>query len=172
MSPLERSVKPDPDPTLLTTENLRREILGLRELLEQKISAEHDLSTQQFALIERQRVEQKQDTKTAVDAALSAQKEAVHEQTLASDKAISKSEQGTTKQIDQLASNFDTAIKGQTTQIDDLKERMTRVEQSQSTRTEQRTDARAGSALYVSLVAAGIFAVGLIVSVVALILKP
>jgi len=130
---------PVPDPTLLTTENLRREILGLRELLENKLDGAMAVQNErflkvdlQFELVERQRVEQKQDTKTAVDAALSAQKEAVHEQTLASDKAISKSESGTTKQIEQLAETFRSENSGIKTTIDDLKDRVRGIEATKS----------------------------------------
>jgi hypothetical protein len=138
--------RPVPDPTLLTTEALLREIKGLRELMELKIDSWssgmqsqillfREISTvkfskveQQFELVERQRVEQKSDTKQAVDAALTAQKEAVKEQTIASDKAISKSETGTSKQIEQLSDNFKTAIAGITTVLDDLKGRVGGIE--------------------------------------------
>ena len=88
---------PVPDPTVLTTQALYREVSSLRELIELRIE---DLSglldekflrtEQQFELVERQRVEQKNDTKNAVDAALTAQKEAAKEQTVASDRAIAK----------------------------------------------------------------------------------
>lgn len=187
---ISRGSTPNPDPTLLTTQALLREILALRELMETKID---NIDTrldermaglkaiqgekfakveQQFELVERQRVEQKQDTKTAVDAALSAQKEAVHEQTLASDKAISKSEQGTTKQIDQLATNFDTAIKGQETQVDDLKERMTRVETAQAAKTEQRAETRNRSGEIAAWAGVIFFGLGFFVALAVAILKP
>src|SRR6185437_5456113 len=126
---------PVPDPTLLTTENLRREILGLRELVETKIEALKELTfeklakvEQEFDLVERQSVEQNKDTKDAVDAALTAQKEAVKEQTTASERAIAKSEAGTNKQLEQLADNFNTTFRGITTTIDDLKDRVRGIE--------------------------------------------
>jgi hypothetical protein len=141
--------RPVPDPTVLTTEQLLREISGLRELLqarfEQLLSelVQHQELTQsrfkgldevnrervlrvkqQFQLVEQQRVEQKSDTKAAVDAALTAQKEAVKEQTTAFALATAKSESSFTKQLEQLAATFQTATTGQDRAINDLKERI------------------------------------------------
>jgi uncharacterized integral membrane protein len=133
---------PVPDPTVLTTEALQREIGALKDLMEQRIIGLRELVESQIAatvsvregqldsilgridLVETQRVEQKADTKAAVDAALTAQKEAVKEQTTASERAIAKSEAATTKSIEQLASTFQTAFDGQRRDIDDLKERV------------------------------------------------
>lgn len=78
--------------------------------------------------MERQRVEQKKDTKDAVDAALAAAKEAVKEQTTASERAIAKSENSTAEQLKQLNTTFATAIGGVTANHDDLKERVGRIE--------------------------------------------
>jgi DNA-directed RNA polymerase len=143
----ERGSRPVPDPTVLTTEALQREVLNLRELIETRISWLERLLTEridgQVAVrqeefrgvkdklnqTERQRVEQKEDTKAAVDAALSAAKEAVKEQTIASERSIAKSEAATTKSIEQLCSTFDTALEGQRREVADLKERLTTVEQ-------------------------------------------
>jgi hypothetical protein len=121
-----------PDPTVLTTEQLLREVGQVRDLLKTEVEGirrvfEEKFSAvdRQFVLIEQQRVEQKVDTKTAVDAALRAQQEAVKEQTTASERAIAKSEAATTKSIEQLGSTFTTAFDGQRRDIDDLKERVT-----------------------------------------------
>jgi phage shock protein A len=136
-----------PDPSILTTDALQREVAiidgkfeaqaGVRERehasLEKHvislIGALKDITLEQFqsiltqlGLIERQRVEQKKDTKDAVDAALSAAKEAVKEQTTASERSIAKSETATTKQLEQLTATFSTAISGVTTSINDLKD--------------------------------------------------
>jgi hypothetical protein len=128
-------LRPRPDPTILTTEQLQRAVValennfkmqlgGLRELLD----ARFDKVDQQFDLVERQRVEQKQDTKVAVDAALQAQKEAVREQTLASERAIAKSEAATTKQLEQLGTTFTTALGSTGVTLSDIKERVGRIE--------------------------------------------
>ena len=134
--------RPIPDPTTLTTQALEREIGQLESRITvvetnllsevrhagQLTSEKFHTVEQQFELVERQRVEQKSDTKTAVDAALAAQKEAVREQTIASERAIAKSETGTTKQLDQLSTNFDTALGGFRDQIADMKERTGKIE--------------------------------------------
>jgi chromosome segregation ATPase len=117
------------DPTKLTLEVLHREIASLRELLETRMYGVDNVLRekfhtvdQQFALVERQRVEQKKDTKDAVDAALTAQKEAVKEQTNASERAIAKSETSFTKQLEQLASTFKAEIEGLRREIADMKQ--------------------------------------------------
>jgi hypothetical protein len=154
---------PVPDPTVLTTQALYREVAALQELieqrltnlghstddkfdgvdkveeltnrervgqlsslkeiLEQRIESLEALVSQQFDLVERQRVEQKKDTKDAVDAALTAQKEAVREQTVASERSIAKSEGATSKQLEQQQATFATAIEGLRRSIDEVKER-------------------------------------------------
>lgn len=145
------AVVPSPDPTALTTAALHREtgvlresieqrfddrdrearslarerteqFTALRELLLERIEASDKLTEEKFTAAERQRVEQKSDTKAAVDAALTAQKEAVKEQTTASDRSIAKSETATGKQLEQQQETFTTAIDGLRRSIDDLKE--------------------------------------------------
>src|ERR1035438_8944380 len=76
------------DPTTRTLDTLHREIENVSDRLETLIISEARLGKErseavklEFSLVERQRVEQKLDTKQAVDAALIAQKEAVREQT-------------------------------------------------------------------------------------------
>lgn len=59
-------MKPDPDPTILTTESLLREIGHLKELLSLR-----------FELIERQRLESKSDNQKALDTALRAAQDSV-----------------------------------------------------------------------------------------------
>jgi hypothetical protein len=187
---LTRATVPVPDPTVLTTQALLREITGVRELFESQLAHRHELYQseiaslnrinvekfakveQQFELVERQRVEQKQDTKQAVDAALTAQKEAVKEQTTASGLAIAKSETGTSKQLEQLAANFQTAFSGQTVSIDDVKERITRLESAKTTEATVRTDSRAGIGLWVAGLSAFVFFLGFVVTLIALIYKP
>jgi hypothetical protein len=135
--------RPVPDPTQLTTEALHREVGQLRELFKTLLGGEGQVTLEKFesvktqlALIENQRVEQKKDTKDAVDAALAAAKEAVKEQTTASERAIAKSEAATTKSIDQLGEKFDTAVDGLRREIGDLKERVAGAEQQKVGRTE------------------------------------
>jgi chromosome segregation ATPase len=138
--------RPIPDPTVLTTQALYREVAALKELIEQRIAALKD-STEaadeairhqiheaiearnvldrevqlrtdlQFRLVEQQRIEQKGDTKNAVDAALTAQKE-----------AIGKTETSTNKALEELGTRLDTAIENLRRAIDDTKERIQEVD--------------------------------------------
>jgi hypothetical protein len=154
--------RPDPDPTLLTTAALQREIEAVKSLLRDKVEARHTeqlalvdllqsqiealsaITTEklnsvdkQFDLVERQRVEQKADTKAAVDAALIAQKEAVKEQTIASEKSIAKSEASTNKQLEELSKTFVTANDAQSSALADAKDRIGRIENVKVGGTEQ-----------------------------------
>jgi hypothetical protein len=146
------AVVPTPDPTTLTTAALHRETGVLRDSIEQRfddrdrevralnrerteqfatlkelmigrIAALNTLTEERFASAERQRVEQKIDTKSAVDAALIAQKEAVREQTTASERAIAKSETATNKQLEQQQLTVSTAVDSLRRSLDEVKER-------------------------------------------------
>jgi hypothetical protein len=148
---------PIPDPTLLTTQQLYREIASLQSVLETRLLAVADkmnsmegvltsklderinhlqgLHEEKFQSIQVQfqerdvRTEQtSRDSKVAVDAALQAAKEAVGEQNKSSSLAISKSEAATNKQIDQLGLMITTTTAGLNDKIEDLKERMGRAE--------------------------------------------
>ena len=130
-----RENQPVPDPTILTTEQLLREIARLEKLMEASVAGLRDVVNEQFEsvdvqfqLVERQRVEQKKDTKDAVDAALAAAKEAVKEQTTASGLSITKSETATSEQLKQMNATFTTAINAVSATVTDLKEQVVRIE--------------------------------------------
>jgi len=115
-----------PDPTVLTTEALHREVeqmhrelAALRELLEVKMAERNRAVDQLFALVEDRRVEQKQDVGRNVDAALAAAKE-----------AVAKTETSTAKQLEQLQETFATALRAVTSAVDELKDRVGAVESS------------------------------------------
>lgn len=119
-----RGSTPVPDPTILTTEALNREISNVRELLKQDIESLGALVEEkfrsvdkQFELIENQRVEQKTDTKAAVVDALAAAKEIVREQSA-----------NFKEQLTQITLTFSTALAGLTKQVDDMKERVAKIE--------------------------------------------
>lgn len=137
------------DPTTLTTDALQREVAILRDIIDDKVAERHreENSLKELVLarldgeirvmeerinsihsllemIEKQRVEQKKDTKDAVDAALAAAKEAVKEQTTASQTAISKSEGMTDKRLEQLTATFAASISGVLASLSDVKERV------------------------------------------------
>ena len=147
--------RPVPDPTVLTTQQLLREIQALKELLESRLNSYdkailllQDLANRQpsisevvakfeekFRGIETQfkerdiRVEQTaKESKVAVDAAFSAQKEAVSEQNKSGAAAIAKSEATTTKQIDAIVLLIQANTKAADEKFDDVKNRLTAIE--------------------------------------------
>jgi len=147
--------RPVPDPTVLTTQQLLREIQALKELLESRLNSYdkailllQDLANrqpsiseavakfeEQFRGIETQfkerdiRVEQTaKESKVAVDAAFSAQKEAVSEQNKSGAAAIAKSEATTTKQIDAIVLLIQANTKAADEKFDDVKNRLTAIE--------------------------------------------
>ena len=122
----------------------------------------------QLALIERMRVEQKADTQKAVDAALAAQKEAVREQTTASDREIRKSEASMTKQSDQQGSTFTAAISGVDRSISDLKDRVVVIETMKLGSNEARDDTASNRAAVLATRASMISLVAVVVSILSL----
>jgi uncharacterized coiled-coil protein SlyX len=96
---------------------IRTQVDHLQQLQDEKFRS---IQTQ---FVERDtRAEQTaKDSKVAVDAALQAAKEAVGEQNKSSSLAISKSESGTTKQIDQISINIATSNSNLNDKIDDVK---------------------------------------------------
>lgn len=111
--------------------DVQKAVTALKEVLLEMfktVEGKFDEVKLQFELIEKQRVEQKADTKAAVDAALTAQKEAVKEQTAASEKSILKSESATKERIDLQAKDLRTSGDSTNQQVSDLKERVTTIE--------------------------------------------
>lgn len=130
--------RPVPDPTILTTDALRREIAGLEKLIDTRLNGIEALNDEKFRSIQhqldeadKQRLEQKGDTKAAVDAALTAQKE-----------AITKTEASTADQIAQLNRTVDTKVEGLERSHSDLKDRVTVVESIKLGATEVKTEGR------------------------------
>jgi hypothetical protein len=103
---------------------LREKIAALEKVMDAKFTS----IDREFVLIESRRVEQKVDTKVAVDAALSAAEKAVKEQTVASEKTIIKSETSAAEQSKQQNATFTAALKGVTDILADLKERVGKIE--------------------------------------------
>jgi chromosome segregation ATPase len=119
-----RDRRPVPDPTVLTTEQMLREVAALRREVDLQFKLRLGIIDErfksvdtQFQLVERQRVELKLDTKTAVDAALAAAKE-----------AVTTNQTSTAEQLKAQAQAQDTAIEALRTNHEDLKERVGKVE--------------------------------------------
>lgn len=108
--------RPVPDPTLLTTAALMREVAGIDARLmaaKELVDEQFKCVKQQFDTAEQQRKEQKADTQAAVDAALTAV-----------ELSTSKAEGSMTKQLEQLAATFQAYSKGQDVALNDLKQRI------------------------------------------------
>ena len=165
-----------PDPTARTIETLYREITGQQEMADVLMKGIERIVDEKFAsvntqltLIERQRVEQKKDTKDAVDAALTAQKEAVREQTIASERAIAKSETATSKQLDQMTATFGASIGGVTDLLNDTKDRAGKMETRVSnieTAKQSATDSRTTQRLDTGQIIAFVGVVAVFVSII------
>jgi hypothetical protein len=146
---------PRPDPTVLTTQQLLREVSSVRDIIESRLDGMDKAITLLQAAIDRSpsiaeiyaefqekfnsvktqfkerdtRTEQtSKDSKVAVDAALQAAKEAVGEQNKSSALAIAKSEAATTKQIDSITTLIQTNQKAIDDKITDVKDRITGIE--------------------------------------------
>lgn len=129
---------------------LEAKVEGLTELISAKVEGVY----REFSLIESRRQEQKVDTKTAVDAALSAAEKAVKEQQAASEKSILKSETAAAEQSKQNAATFTAALKGVTDGMNDLKERVGKFETQLQTRADSRVDSRSNVGMIVGVVGA------------------
>jgi hypothetical protein len=153
--------RPVPDPTVLTTQALYREVNALKELLLTELSCLKREVAQRFVAVEQQRVEQKRDTKDAVDSALSAQRE-----------AITKSETSTKEQLGQLTVNFATGIKAVTDGLNDLKERVGKIESLKQGAVESRESAYAGISNVTGILGAVIAVVVVVIALYATRSKP
>ncbi len=149
--------KPNPDPSILTTENLRREIANLKDHVDIQLASNDkaiqlvqvatdaavrnlhklilanietlaNVTAQRFASIETQFSERDKRTeqlsladKTAIAAALQAQKEAAGAQNESNAASVTKQEAAFTKLLDQNQALWTSGIASLTTQLNDLK---------------------------------------------------
>lgn len=148
MDQMPEELKPVPDPTILTTLQLRHEIAEAKDLLFSRIEGHEKEANERFNGINRQlqalqhQIEQRDiDRKNAVEsafqasekamaAALLSAKEAVAVQTRSFTDASAKSEASTTKQIDQIGSLINATVNALNDKIDDIRSRLTTIEGS------------------------------------------
>ena len=150
-----RDWRPVPDPTVLTTQQLMRELGALKEIMTTRMDGYDRAIALLQAFADRQptiaevvakfeekfigiqtqfkerdqRVEQAaKESKVAVDAAFASQKEAVSEQNKSAAAAIAKSEAATTKQIDAIGLLLQANAKSADEKVDDIKTRLTSIE--------------------------------------------
>jgi hypothetical protein len=108
-----RTIIPNPDPSSLTTANLRHELLTLREFLLSNMQRIEEVHTERFKSIDTRFGE----GKTALDAALRAQKDTAE-----------KSEASFTKQMDGIQDSIKKSAEATGDRITDLRGRLDRGE--------------------------------------------
>lgn len=164
---------PIPDPTLLTTQQLNREISALKEIINtrlnamdkaqekfesnlQRVPSETDKAIMQLRQVMDQallRVDSRfSASDAAVQAALAAAKEVIAVQQRAGSDAIDKAERATAKQIDQIAALFQTAAVGLEGKISDIKDRITIIESVKAGQGEQRTSSQGLQVQWVGII--------------------
>jgi hypothetical protein len=124
---------------------LQREIKGLETLVRAELKEHTTASTiqfqhikEQFSTVEARRLENKEDTKEAVDRAFQAAAAAIKEQT----------------------STFSESIKGLSLSIDDLKSRVGTIEAVKIGSSEFRSGVRLDASLVVSVIVAAVVVIG------------
>jgi ATP-dependent Clp protease ATP-binding subunit ClpA len=179
---------PVPDPSSMTTEQLRHELMGLRQLVEtrldgmdkaagllqmaqdrtpseisQMVGQLQELHSEKFFSIQKQFDERDIRTRasevaaqTAVNAALSAQKEAASAQNDANAAAIMKSEASTVKQIDGIVALLTSGTKATDDKIAAINARLDRGEGTGSGRASSQSSMLAVTAIVVSVVVGGV----------------
>lgn len=126
------------------------EVQHLGRLHDEKFSS---IQTQ-FAERDTRAEQTSKDSKVAVDAALQAAKEAVGEQNKSSALAIAKSENATTKQIDQIGITMLATTQNLNDKIDDVKARLLMIDGQAKGGKDNKDDSRASIAIAVSFVLA------------------
>jgi chromosome segregation ATPase len=168
--------KPTPDPTILTTEQLLREIANAVRLLQAEVKGFKDTREERdkavdlrFQMIEAYRIEQKTDVEKNIAAALSAQKESARDQSAAAKEAVTKAETATAEQMKQQYATIMAELSALRSSLTETKERVSRNEQRligmaetkvemREGRTDQRLDNSQLLALIVAVAAiAGLF---------------
>ena len=149
----ERVTVPIPDPTILTTEQLRRELANLRELLESKLEGSITVHDEKFRGVEARFMA----GETALAAALLSQKDLGAAHIQATTEAAGKAEATFTKQVDALG-----------IRISEIKERLDRGEGSTGGQRIAQTDTRASVGQMMTAGGLILLAISIVVSAVAL----
>jgi len=149
----EQGRRPIPDPTVLTTDQLLREIAHTKELAEVRIAYEAKLADQRASLVEGFRIESKADGQRALEAALAAQKDSNREQAASFAAATTKSESAFADQLRQIVALSSTDNANVLTQLGDIKERIGKIENIKLGGLESQTQRRDGLAMIVSVAA-------------------
>jgi len=179
-------IVPSPDPTVLTTEALLREVLHVKELFTERVDGLEDklesyqqshtsqhryevqeaiqhlteLCAERFDGIKTQFVERDSRSKESTQSS----KDAIAAALAAQKEAVEKSEKATEKELDSIKTNFDTTIKSIEIQLNDLKSNINKA--GGEVLGQRRTQDE--GARNISIIIAAVSAVVAIVSVVGL----
>lgn len=157
---------PIPDPSTLTTEQLRRELLGLRDLLESRLESQ-GLRIDHISELSRERIEavnaqfKERDIRSemadkasdsAIRAALETQKEAAAKAEANSIAAMTKADASVTKQIDSINALLNTGLANVNDKIAVINGRLDKGEGGSHANANSTTMAIAIGAVLVSLI--------------------
>lgn len=141
---------------------IQKEVSHLDDLVGVKFGSIED----KLAVAEELRKEQKADSKTGLDAALAAQKEAAHEQNVSNTLAISKSEQATAETIKTNQELTKSTTDALTKTLDEVKTAITRLDATKAGNQEQKVAHNASVGQLLAIVG-GVGVVIAIISVLA-----
>lgn len=174
----EGGLTPVPDPTILSTEALHREIRHLREQIEARLDGMKDVTDERFTSVSQRFTErdirserEARDNKVAVDAAFAAQKEAAAKQDEANQKAIDKSEKATDEKIVRLEQLFRTTTDALGDKIDDDRRRQSILELAVNGQVQNRTGGQEQKSEFRSTTAALVGIAGLAVVIITFVIN-
>lgn len=174
---LQQQIVPVPDPTILTTQSLFREIAALKELVSAQIAATANIFEERikqviartdeiFARIDVQFIERDKRTEqlsiassTAIAAALQAAKEAVGAQNTSNAISITKSETSMLESLRQLRDLFQADSRATNDKINDIKSRIDKGEGKNTGVSTVWASVLGGGSFLIALITVGILLV-------------
>ena len=166
---------PIPDPTILTTEALHREIWALRVLLQAQLGGLEEQLNRRFESEEKLSVTRLESVETkfalierSITAGLLAAKELSALQESAGQKAIDKSEVAVAKTIESQGISLQASVNSNSSKIEDLKERVSRMENRAQGATDIRSEQRQSLTMAQGMLAAAAGVIAVIIGFFAL----
>ena len=188
--------RPVPDPTVLTTDQLRREIGALRELMESRFSGSEKIAEIMESALSKLRLSYKEDIQraqelsdekfnsvetqfrerdTRAEQTAKDNKTSVDAALAAAKEAVGKTEAAFTKQMDMLSAQMTQLGKALDDKIDDVKTRVTIIESNRAGAGAQKIESvqtsKDNSALVFSIIGA-VVAAAVVVNIVVSLVRP